>query len=103
MKREIGMAAYIVATVRISDPAKFAEYSKGIAGLSEKFGGEAVVKGAVSAVIEGDGVVGERVVVSRYPDAASARAYIQSPEYQAAVALREGAAEVVMRLIELPA
>lgn len=94
------MSAYIVATVRISDPARFALYAKGIAGLSERFGGEAVIKGAVSEVIEGDGVVGERVVVSRYPDVASARAYLASPEYQAACAHRLGAADVVMRLIE---
>jgi uncharacterized protein (DUF1330 family) len=97
------MAAYIVATVRISDPVKFAEYGKAIVGLSEKFGGESVIKGAVTEVFEGNGLVGERVVVSRYPDVASARAYIDSPEYKAAVALREGAAEVVMRLIDLPA
>jgi len=94
------VSAYIVATVRISDPERFALYSKGIAGLSERFGGEAVVKGAVAEVLEGDGMVGERVVVSRYPDVASARAYLASSEYQAAGEHRTGAAEVVMRLIE---
>ena len=41
------MAAYIVATVTITDPVRFAEYGKAIVGLSEKFGGEAVVKGPV--------------------------------------------------------
>jgi len=94
------MPAYIVATVRISDPERFALYAKGIAGLSERFGGEAVVRGAVSEVIEGAGVVGERVVVSRYPDVAAAQAYLASPEYQAACAHRAGAADVIMRLIE---
>uniref|UniRef100_UPI0035CBA1A5 DUF1330 domain-containing protein n=1 Tax=uncultured Sphingomonas sp. TaxID=158754 RepID=UPI0035CBA1A5 len=94
------MAAYVVATVRITDPDRFALYAKGIAGLSERFGGEAVVKGPVSEVLEGEGLVGERVVVSRYPDAAAARAYLASPEYLAAAAHRVGAAEIVMRLIE---
>jgi uncharacterized protein (DUF1330 family) len=94
------MPAYIVATVRIRDAERFALYAKGIAGLSERFGGEAIVKGAVSEVLEGDGAVGERVVVSRYPDVASARAYLASPEYRAACDHRLGAAEVVMRLIE---
>lgn len=97
------MAAYIVATVRIADPERFAEYAKGIAGLSEQFGGEAVVKGPVVELLEGEGVVGERVVVSRYPDAESARAYIASAQYQAAAALRVGAAEVTMRLLVDPA
>ena len=94
------MPAYIVATVRIIDPERFALYAKGIAGLSERFGGESVVRGAVCDVIEGDSVIGERVVVSRYPDIASARAYFASPEYRAACVHRTGAAEVAMRLIE---
>ncbi len=93
------MAAYIVATVRIIDPVKFADYAKAIAGLSEKHGGEPVVRGLVEAVLEGDGVVGERVVVTRFPDAESARRYIASPEYQTAKAQRAGAADVVMRLL----
>ncbi len=97
------MAAYIVATVRITDPERFALYAKGIAGLSERFGGEAIVKGAVQELLEGNGEPGERVVVSRYPDAESARAYIASAEYQAACAHRVGAAEVTMRLLVDPA
>jgi uncharacterized protein (DUF1330 family) len=93
------MAAYIVATVRITDPARFAEYGKAIAGLSEQHGGQAVVKGPVAEVLEGEGLVGERVVVSRFPDADAARAYIASAQYQTARAQRDGAADVVMRLL----
>jgi uncharacterized protein (DUF1330 family) len=97
------MAAYIVATVRISDPEKFGAYVKAIAGLSEKNGGEYLVRGRVSEVIEGDVDPNERVVVSRFPDAASALAYAKSPEYQAGAKLREGGAVVETRLIVDPA
>jgi uncharacterized protein (DUF1330 family) len=93
------MAAFIVATVSIHDPERFADYGKAIAGLSESFGGERVVGGPVAEILEGDGEVGERVVVSRFPDADAARAYIASAQYQAARVLREGAASVVMRLL----
>ncbi len=93
------MAAYIVATVQITDPEKFAAYAKGIAGLSEKFGGKRVVAGPVQEVLEGAGVIGERVVVSQFPDAEAARSYIASPEYKAASVHRQGAATVVMRLL----
>ena len=93
------MAAYLVATVRISDPAKFADYGKAIAGLSEKFGGEYLVRGKIAEVLEGDIDPDERVVVSRFPDAEAARAYANSPEYRAGAALREGAAVVEMRLL----
>ena len=94
------MSAYIVATVTILDPDKFKDYGAGIAGLSEKFGGVPIVRGPVTEVLEGDGTVGERVVVTRFPDADAARGYIGSAEYQAAAAKRVGAAVVVMRLLE---
>jgi uncharacterized protein (DUF1330 family) len=97
------MAAYIVATVRISDPTRFAEYGKAIAGLSDKHGGQSVVKGAVADVFEGNSPIGERVVVTRFPDEAAARGYIESAEYKAGCALRVGAAEVEMRLLVDPA
>ena len=97
------MAAYIVATVTIHDPVKFAEYGKRIAGLSERHGGEYLVRGAVAEALEGQSAPSERVVVSRFPTADAARAYLASPDYQAAVQLRAGAADVVMRLIIDPA
>lgn len=97
------MAAYIVATVKIDDPAKFGAYIKAIAGLSERFGGEYIVRGKISAVFEGDVDPRELVVVSRFPDAASATAYATSPEYAAGKALRAGAGTVETRLIVDPA
>jgi uncharacterized protein (DUF1330 family) len=94
------MPAYIVATVSITDPARFADYARAIAGVSESFGGESLMKGVVAEMLEGEAPAGERVVVSRFPDAAAARAYVASDAYAAARALREGAAIVAMRLIE---
>jgi uncharacterized protein (DUF1330 family) len=94
------MAGYLVATVNITDPARFGEYIKGIEGLSATFGGEVIVRGQVSEVLEGDSPDGLRVIVSRYPDAAAAKAYLASPQYQAAKQHRDGAAEVNMLLLE---
>ncbi|OYY72594.1 DUF1330 domain-containing protein [Sphingomonas sp. 28-63-12] len=96
------MAAYIVATVRVSDPAKFGAYVKAIAGLSERHGGEYVVRGPITEVLEGDVDPHERIVVSRFPHADAARSYIGSPEYQAAAALRAGAGTVESRLLVDP-
>ena len=93
------MAAYIVATVRILDAERFRQYGASLGDLSARHGGEALVRGQVQAFLEGEGVVGERVVVTRFPDAAAARGYVASAEYQAAQAVRAGAADVVMRLV----
>jgi uncharacterized protein (DUF1330 family) len=93
------MAAYIVATVRIKNQERFAAYGKAIAGLSDAHGGVSIVKGAVTEILEGGSPVGERVVVTRFVDDNAARAYIASAEYIAARRMREGAADVEMRLL----
>lgn len=77
------MAAHIVATVRIHDREKFGEYLKAVAGVAEKYGGEYVLRGKVAEVLEGDVDPAELVVVLRFADAEKARAYVNSPEYQA--------------------
>lgn len=97
------MAAYIVATVTITDPVKFGDYAKAIAGLSEKHGGEYLVRGKIAEVFEGDVNPDERVIVSRFPTAEAARGYIRSAEYRTGVALRAGAATVASRLLIDPA
>jgi uncharacterized protein (DUF1330 family) len=96
------MATYIIATVSVTDPARFGEYLKGIVGLSDRFGGETSVRGAVTEVLEGDAPAGERVIVTKYKDTATAKSYMNSPEYQAAKVHRIGAANVTIRLIEMP-
>ncbi len=93
------MAAFIVATVRILDAERFRAYGAKLGDLSARHGGESVLRGEVQAFLEGEGTVGERVVVTRFADAAAARGYVESAEYQAAQAIRAGAAEVVMRLV----
>ncbi len=93
------MAAFIVATVSISDITAFQEYSKTIAGLSEKYGGKSVVKGKITEVLEGNVPEDQRVVVSEFPDAEAARSYINDPLYLEGKAKRKGAAVVEMRLI----
>jgi uncharacterized protein (DUF1330 family) len=93
------MAAYIIATVNITDPVKFSAYSKAIAGLSEKHGGEYIVRGKITQVLEGNIDPDERVVVSRFPSEKAALAYAKSPEYAVGAALRIGAGTVDMRLL----
>lgn len=94
------MAAYIVSTVVIRNPDKFAEYGKAIAGLSEKYGGEYIVRGAADAALEGEFIEGERIVVAKFPDAEAARNYVNDPAYLEGKAKRAGAADVRMLLIE---
>lgn len=95
------MPAYLVGTVRITDPEQFTRYASAVKGLAARFGGEPVVAGAVGRVIEGASPVGERVVVTRFASAAEAMSYVESDEYRTAQALREGVADVELRLVEI--
>ena len=97
------MTAYIVAIVRVLDPERFKLYGAQLGDLSTRHGGEPLVRGQVAEFLEGNGPAGERVVVTRFPDAEAARGNIKSAEYQAASALRAGAADVVMRLVRVGA
>lgn len=93
------MPAFIVATVSISDMTAFKEYSKTIEGVSEKYGGESIVKGSITEMLEGSAPENQRVVVSKFPDADAAKAYVNDPVYLDGKAKRKGAAIVDMRLI----
>lgn len=94
------MPAYIVATVVITDPIAFKEYSTGIAGLAEKHNGESIVKGVVKEVLEGDVPDNQRIVITAFPDTKQAKAYLDDPIYVSAKAKRKGAAIVQIRLLE---
>lgn len=96
------MPAYIVSTVRVSDPVRFKTYMDGIAGLAEECGGKYVVRGPVKAVLEGDSPADERVVVVEFADEAAVHAYVGHPRYVAAKAHRIGAGTVDLRLLVTP-
>ena len=93
------MPCFLIATVNVVDPVPFGAYGKAVAGLSEQFGGETVVKGPVAAVLEGTVASTERVVVVQFANESMARAYIASEQYQHAKSLRVGAGTVEMRLV----
>ena len=93
------MPAYLVGTVTITDADRFSAYSAAIRGLSAMFGGESVVAGRISDVLEGETDPTERVVVTRFASEADARAYLTCDDYLAAKTKRAGAATVVLRLL----
>ncbi len=61
------MAAFIVETVRITDRAAFMRYVEQLGNLSAQFGGEQIVRGAATAILDGEAEPGERVVACAFP------------------------------------
>ncbi len=90
---------YLLMQVDVSNPEQYGEYMKLTPGLIEKFGGRFIVRGGRAVTLEGPAARG-RVVVVEFPTFERAQQFYNSPEYTAARALRAGAAEAQMILVE---
>lgn len=90
------MPAYLIARIDVTDPEDYATYARQTVALAESFGGRFLVKGGAQTVVEGDAP--ERHVVVEFPDGDAARAWYDSPEYQAIlpIALRASTRDLVI-------
>lgn len=79
--------AYWIGHVSVDDPDAYQAYRAANATAFARFGGRFLVRGGPQEVVEG--ALRPRAVVIEFPDLASARACYHSPEYQAALKLRQ--------------
>lgn len=93
------MAAYLIGTIRVTDPITWQRYVERVGATFPPHGGRVVFRGAKARQLNLS-AHGERVVVAEFPDMAALRAWHDSPEYQALVALREAGAQVVLTAYE---
>ena len=89
---------YVIAQVDVTDPQAYARYAAEATKAIAAHGGKTLVRGGRHEALEGKARA--RNVVHEFDTYEAARAYFHSPEYQAARALRQGAAEIEMVLVE---
>jgi uncharacterized protein (DUF1330 family) len=89
---------YWIAHVDVTDPEGYKAYQTANRVPFGKFGARFLVRGGAREVVEGK--VRARTVVLEFPSYQAARDCYRSPEYQAAVALRKGKAEVDLIVVE---
>jgi uncharacterized protein (DUF1330 family) len=89
---------YVIARVDILDPEAYGRYAAEATKAIAAHGGRALARGGRYEALEGQARA--RNVVLEFDNYDAARAYYYSAEYQAARALREGAAEIEMVLVE---
>ena len=81
------MPAYFVAEVDVTNPEGYEPY-RALAGASiAQYGGRFVARGGNTELLEGSPEP-QRVVIIEFTDAAAARRWYNSPEYQKALPLR---------------
>jgi uncharacterized protein (DUF1330 family) len=91
--------AYIIVETDIHDPEQYELYKQASPAAVAAGGGRFIVRGGELAVLEGDWQP-KRLVLLEFPDLDAAKRFYESPEYQAARRLREGAAALRMVAVE---
>lgn len=93
------MSAYIIAYVQVTNPQQYEAYKTLSTHAMEVCGATVCVRSTEVEVLEGDWSP-ERVVVLKFPDMPSAKAFYNSPQYALARDARAGAAVMRMVVVE---
>ena len=94
------MPAYVIADVRDAwDADALDEYRRRNTDAVANHGGRFVVRGGEHEVLEGEWDT-KRFVVIEFPDAAAARAWWESDEYEAIKPIRRGASTTNIVLVD---
>ncbi|MBP7003204.1 DUF1330 domain-containing protein [Amaricoccus sp.] len=94
------MAAYLVVDTEITDPDAYERYKALARPTVEAHGGEYLARGGALDVLETDLWSPSRLVIIRFPDAAAARTWADSPDYAAVKPIRHGAARSTLAIVE---
>ncbi|MEP6678470.1 MAG: DUF1330 domain-containing protein [Betaproteobacteria bacterium] len=93
------MAAYVIASIEVTDPATYEDYRKGVAATIAQYGGRFLARGGASEHLEGS-FMPKRVVVLEFASSAAAKTWYASPEYAPLLALRKRASRGDLFLTE---
>ena len=93
------MAAYIMASIHVTDSQQYAKYTAITPGIISQYGGRFIVRGGLVETLEGPAVT-RRIVVIEFPTLEQAKAFYHSAEYARAKELRVGAAEASFFVVE---
>jgi uncharacterized protein (DUF1330 family) len=93
------VAAYVIASIEVTDPETYAEYRAQVLPTVERYGGRFLVRGGNSEILEGSWQP-QRVVVLEFPDADAARRWHSSDEYRPLIELRQRASNGNLLLVE---
>jgi uncharacterized protein (DUF1330 family) len=97
--RQMKMApGFVVAEVDITDPATFQKYAEKAPGTIAQYGGHYVIRNGKNESIEGDAP--KRFVVIQFDSTEKAKAWEDSPEYNAIKPIRHSSAKSRVFIIE---
>jgi uncharacterized protein (DUF1330 family) len=84
---EAAAKGYVFVEIAVTNPEAYEGYKSAVAPMVAAAGGRYLVRGGKSEAREGTPPAG-RVVILEYPSFEAAKAFLESPEYQAIIHLR---------------
>ena len=93
------MAAYLVATVDVTDPVGYEEYTTHVPAPIAAYGGRYLTRAGATDVLEGDWAP-KRVVILEFPNMAQLEAWYDSAEYRPLLEIRRRTAQSRVVAIE---
>ncbi len=93
------MPAYVISEVEPRDAALFEQYRALAPATIAQYGGRYLVRAGAAELVEG-GPPPKSLVVVEFPSMARVRAWYASPEYAAALKLRQGALDRRLIFVE---
>jgi uncharacterized protein (DUF1330 family) len=93
------MSAYVILQITVDDPSRYQEYVKMGPPTVSLYGGKYLVRGGKMEMVEGDWKP-ERIVILEFESMEKAKAWIDSPEYAPARAIRHASAHTHAIIVE---
>ncbi|MBI3163236.1 MAG: DUF1330 domain-containing protein [Chloroflexi bacterium] len=93
------MTAYVIVDIEVTDPEGYKEYIKLAPETVKLYGGRYIARGGQNETLEGDWHA-SRLVILEFPSIDQAKAWVNSPEYAPAKALRHKYARSNMVVVE---
>jgi uncharacterized protein (DUF1330 family) len=81
------MPAYFVAELETTNPAGMEPYRAAVPATIDQYGGRFLARGGATELLEGEPEP-KRIVILEFPDAAEAKRWYNSPEYQKILPMR---------------
>jgi len=94
----MGVPGFVVAEVDVTDAATFQKYADKAPGTIAQYGGHYVIRNGKNTSIEGDAP--KRFVVIQFDSVEKAKAWEDSPEYDAIKPIRHSSAKSRVFIIE---
>ena len=94
------MSAFLIVDTKIKNPSVYEEYKKLAKPIAEKYGGIYRARGGVIDLVEDTLWTPTRVVIIEFPDVKSARAFVDSKEYEPVKPLRTENADCTLFILD---